>query len=292
LTAVEESESVIEANHNTEATSDICTNSSLTNDKQTTTSEAMSINSLPTTEELNCINVSPNPGTNIVFVQPSVVSELNDIPLSAIIRPFTPEFIEETESPISEPPLPLSPILSHKCFDTSPTVYDFAKTASIKNINHSKIMYVVSKIWKVRCPECTEELQITDDCVEYAFALLQYNEKTYILIKIKGCFNELFLIPADDLKQSCPKTYTNFVNDTKEYFDTLGDLGMAIDEKKNIIASYHDNTRFQNNDKDTFQNTTEQVSSEIKKKVARDIVELFLLELQFGIGSYKFYLDP
>uniref|UniRef100_A0A914QCD4 Uncharacterized protein n=1 Tax=Panagrolaimus davidi TaxID=227884 RepID=A0A914QCD4_9BILA len=63
---------------------------------------------------------------------------------------------------------------------------------------------------------------------------------------------------------------------------------MAIDEKKKIIASYHDinGILYGFNDRATFQNTTISYESEQVQKVARDIVELFLLELQFAIGSF------
>uniref|UniRef100_A0A914Y4Q7 Chromo domain-containing protein n=1 Tax=Panagrolaimus superbus TaxID=310955 RepID=A0A914Y4Q7_9BILA len=194
-------------------------------------------------------------------------------------------------SPTAEPSLsPTPPKQQHKCFETEPTVNEFVKNATIFNINHHQIIDISSKLWKVICPECTQKCSVTDNSVEYAFALLKYDTKNYFLIKIKNFLNELFLIDGDTFKDACPKIYSNFASDTREYFDTLGDLEMEIEDQKSIIASHHEPNgilhHFNNNDEATFQNTQISYESERVRQAARDIVQLFLLELQFEIGKF------
>uniref|UniRef100_A0AC34FT44 Uncharacterized protein n=1 Tax=Panagrolaimus sp. ES5 TaxID=591445 RepID=A0AC34FT44_9BILA len=65
---------------------------------------------------------------------------------------------------------------------------------------------------------------------------------------------------------------------------------MAIEDQQNTVASHHENNgilhHFNNNSEATFQNTSISYDSEKVRQATRDIVTLFILELQFAIGEF------
>uniref|UniRef100_A0AC34FSI0 Uncharacterized protein n=1 Tax=Panagrolaimus sp. ES5 TaxID=591445 RepID=A0AC34FSI0_9BILA len=116
-------------------------------------------------EEQEPINFQPPVNAQMTQILPSpykcaVSNETN-------MDPNTPKVVEEQQSINSQPPPPLvsstAPILplQHQCFEDSPTLYDFAKIATILNINHHQIMCILPRLLKVKCPECTEKYSAT-----------------------------------------------------------------------------------------------------------------------------------
>jgi chromobox protein 8 len=232
----------------------------------------------------SAVEQSPNPASS-AFI-PSLLSTDNDYSM-----PNGQSF----STPASDSTIPLRLTLpDHSCFGDSCTIYNYAKKGEVHNVNQHQICYVYSKNWKLRCLECTEKCQITDETVAYVFCLITVDSVIYMIIKLKHSVyiaNELFLIEADKFKKNCPTAYANFVTDTEEYFSSLGDLGMAIDQQKEVVVRHHEPNgilyAYNNNDNATFQYTNPSFyQSEKVREAMRDIVQLFLLELQFDIGRF------
>uniref|UniRef100_A0A914QU46 Chromo domain-containing protein n=1 Tax=Panagrolaimus davidi TaxID=227884 RepID=A0A914QU46_9BILA len=194
---------------------------------------------------------------------------------------------ESAADTMNQPVIPIIPA-DHQCFGNSPTILEFAKRAVIHNVNNQKMEKVFSKTWKMRCTECTEKYTVNDSTVEFGYCILTVGSSaSHFMIKLNKCDNELFLIDSDKFKSTCPKSYGFFVCITREFFDTLGDLDLAIEEQKDVVKKCFNNSLL----KPYKENGTVDFSilqtcpSEIMKAV-REIGRLFFLELQLAIGRY------
>uniref|UniRef100_A0A914YQT6 Chromo domain-containing protein n=1 Tax=Panagrolaimus superbus TaxID=310955 RepID=A0A914YQT6_9BILA len=182
--------------------------------------------------------------------------------------------------------IPIIPA-DHKCFGNSPTVFEIAENAVIHNVNNQKMEYVFSKTWKMRCTECTEKYTVNDNTVEYVYCFLTIKDLNYLMIKINKCNSELFLIDANAFRTLSPQKYGTFVCITQEYFDTLRDLSIAIEEQKVAVEESFNNSilePYKNGGTVDFA-ILESCPPEVMKSV-REIGRLFFLELQLAIGNH------
>lgn len=166
-------------------------------------------------------SIRSEPSKNLpVIFEDSTRSQLP--PSTAVIemQPFVFDAVQERPQQIPARSTFSTTINCHKCFGTDPTVFQFAQGIQIHNINFQKATTVLSKIWKLRCPECASKNAINvnflrqislhlfffqDTTVEYAFCLFTADSKHFFMIKLYHRSNELYCINATQFKTVSPR---------------------------------------------------------------------------------------
>uniref|UniRef100_A0A914YXQ6 Uncharacterized protein n=1 Tax=Panagrolaimus superbus TaxID=310955 RepID=A0A914YXQ6_9BILA len=124
-----------------------------------------------------------HPNTGVVC-PPFIFGSVPARPSSSFEHQITTSFTSSASSASSTS----SPAVNlHKCFDKSPTVFQYAQDIQIHNVNSQKTGYVLAKIWKIRCPECTNKnlinMQINSEFV------VQRTKRDCIPVNAKWAFN-------------------------------------------------------------------------------------------------------
>uniref|UniRef100_A0AC34F820 Chromo domain-containing protein n=1 Tax=Panagrolaimus sp. ES5 TaxID=591445 RepID=A0AC34F820_9BILA len=215
------------------------------------------------------------PQPNVVIAMPPIVFEkAPERPFSSLEQPIR---VSSTSSPT---------VNLHKCFEKDPTVFQYAQGILIHNVNCQKAGYVLAKLWKLRCPECTKKNLITDCTVEYVFCFFTVHSKHFLMIKLANRINELYCMETDQFRIACPMKYASFTALTREYFEGLGDLQMEIEEQKEIV-----HRSMQNGPLCIYLNGGTITNPEIFKlpiviQTVREITKLFFMELTLAIGEF------